>query len=127
MLAGTLLWRPHQSIEPAMTPTKVSIRLAIKKIAEITCGVGPKAIPITIAGDSIAPIFSVWIPFEYKVEVYSYLAEHLGFGHPMNSKPLTLTRAEASAIVEFVLKQTGAAQRSVPNSSSEHDVNFSEE
>jgi hypothetical protein len=72
-------------------------------------------------------MFSVSIPFEYKVEVYSYLAEHLGFSYTIDSKPLNLTPAEASAIVEFVLKQTGAAQRSVPNTSSEHDVNFSEE
>ena len=110
-----------------MTPTTVSIRLAIKKIAEITCGVRPKAVPVAIAVDSTDPVFVVSIPFEYKVEVYSYLAEHLGFGHPMNGKPLTLTRAEASAIVELVLKQTGIAQRSIPNSSDEHDVNFSEE
>ena len=112
---------------PAMTPTKVSIRLAIKKIAEITCGVGPTAIPVTIAGDSITPIFSVSIPFEYKVEVYSYLAEHLGLCHTIVSKPLSLTPAEASAIVEFVVKQTRRVQRSVVNSSADHYGNAAEE
>ena len=61
-----------------MTPTTVSVRLAIKKIAEITCGVRPKAVPVAIAVDSTDPVFVVSIPFEYKVEVYSYLAEHLG-------------------------------------------------
>ena len=110
-----------------MTPTTVSVRLAIKKIAQITCGVRPKAVPVAIAVDSTDPVFLVSIPFEYEVEVYFYLAVHLGFGHPINGKPLTLTRAEASAIVELVLKQTGTAQRSIPNSSGGHDVNFSEE
>ena len=110
-----------------MLPTKVSIRLAIKKIAEMTCGVRPKSIPVTISGDPTNPVFSVSIPFENKVEVYSYLAEHLGLHRPIDRGPLTLTPAEASAIVEFVVKQTRCEHRSVVKSSADYHGNAAEE
>jgi|SRR5689334_22187220 hypothetical protein len=103
-----------------MTPAKWSIRLTIKKIAEETCGIRPKAIPVTSSGGGRDTIFSVSIPFEYNVEVYSYLAQHLGIRRVIDSKDLTLTVQEACAIVRFVLKDTTKADFSVLNNSDEH-------
>ena len=101
-----------------MALTKVSIRWAIKKIAEITCGVRPKAISVTVAGDPMHPTFWVSIPFEYKVEVSSYLAQHLGLRHKVDGKPLSLTSSEAAAIVDLVLKHGMQCQEeSTPDTS----------
>jgi hypothetical protein len=88
-----------------MAVTTVSIRLALKKIAEITCGTSPRVIPVTALGDPIHRIFAVSIPFEYKAEVCSYLAEHLGVRAPTHGTLLVLTSTQASAVVQLALNQ----------------------
>ncbi len=89
-----------------MTVTTVSIRLALKKIAEKTCGMRPKVIPVKVSGNPGERVFFVTLPFEYKAEVCSYLSKHLGVHHPVDARPLILTSREASWLVELALKQT---------------------
>jgi hypothetical protein len=88
-----------------MAVTTVSIRLALKKIAQITCGTSPKVIPVTALGDPMHRLFAVSIPFEYKAEVCSYLAEHLGVRAPSHGALLVLTSTQASAVVGLGLNQ----------------------
>lgn len=85
-----------------MPVTTVSIRLAIKKIAEITCGMRPKVIPVTALGDPQHRIFAVSIPFEYKAEVCSYLSAHLGF-QCLGQGPVLLSAEQAHAVVRLAL------------------------
>ena len=88
-----------------MLVSTVSIRLALKKIAEITCGMRPKVIPVMIQGDPLHRVFAVSIPFEYRPEVLSYLTKHLGVEPPKEGEPLVLTSHQASALVELALRQ----------------------
>jgi hypothetical protein len=85
--------------------TTVSIRLALKKIAENTCGMRPKVIQVKIGGNPLERVFFVTIPFEYKAEVCAYLSKHLGIHHPIDGQPLILTSREAAWLVELALER----------------------
>ena len=85
-----------------MPVTTVSIRLAIKKIAEITCGIRPEVIPVSALGDPEHRKFAVSIPFEYKTEVCSYLSAHLGF-QCLGEAPVLLSAEQAHAVVQLAL------------------------
>ena len=87
-----------------MTVTTVSIRLALKKIAKITCGISLKVIAVKISGTPGQRVFFVTVPFEYKAEVCAYLSKHLGIHHSLDMQPLSLTCHEASWLVELALK-----------------------
>lgn len=82
-----------------MAVTTVSIRLALKTIAELVCGTSPRVIPITALGDPMHRVFAVSIPFEYKAEVCKYLNEQLGL--PIDGAPLLLTAEQASTVIEL--------------------------
>jgi len=97
-----------------MTVTTVSIRLALKKIAEKTCGMRPKVIPVRVSGNPGERVFFVTVPFEYKAEICAYLSGHLGIHHPVDAHPLILTSREAAWLVELVLKQ-GDGQSAKPD------------
>jgi hypothetical protein len=86
-----------------MTVTTVSIRLAFKKIAKITCGISPKVIPVKVSGTPGERVFFVTVPFEYKAEVCAYLSKQLGIHHALDVQPLLLTSREASWLVELAL------------------------
>jgi len=88
-----------------MAVTTVSIRLALKKIAERTCGMRPKVVPVKVSGDPGERVFFVTLPFEYKAEVCAYLSKHLGVHHPVDALPLILGSREARWLVELVLKE----------------------
>lgn len=97
-----MIYSPLERMQ--MSITTVSLRLALKKIAEITCGMRPKVIPVRVQGDLFHRTFTASIPFEYREEVLSYLAEHLSIEAPKEGKPLLLTSHEAAAVVELALK-----------------------
>jgi hypothetical protein len=88
-----------------MPVTTVSIRIALKRIAEITCGMSPRVIPVAVHGSPPQRVFVASIPFEYKSEVCAYLAEHLGIEHSVDGYPLVLTLQQASALLELPLKE----------------------
>ena len=85
-----------------MVVTTVSIRLALKRIAEICCGTAPKLIHVKALGDSAHRIFAVSIPWEYRAEVESYLADHLSISR--SNSLLTFTAEQAAALVELALR-----------------------
>ncbi len=89
-----------------MAVTTVSIRLAMKKIATITCGMSPRVLPVAVIPVATfrSPtdrLFAVSVPFEYRSEVYSYLAEHLTFHPVMERGNLLLTSEQAAAVVQL--------------------------
>ena len=92
-----------------MTVTTVSIRLALKKIAEKTCGMRPKVIPVRVSGNPGERVFFVTVPFEYKAEICAYLSGHLGIHHPVDAHPLILTSREAAWLVEAATVLDAAA------------------
>ena len=88
-----------------MAVTTVSIRLALRKIAEITCGMSPKVISVTALGDPTHRVFAASVPLEYHAEVCSYLAKLVGIHVPVTGAPLLLTSEQASAVVELALQR----------------------
>src|SRR5215204_3393131 len=103
-----------------MTVTTVSIRLALKKIAKITCGISPKVIPVKVSGTPGERVFFVTVPFEYKAQVCAYLSKHLGIHHSLDTQPLILTSRAATWLVELALKadagqSTGKAEAQLPS------------
>jgi hypothetical protein len=99
-----------------MAVTTVSIRLAIKKIATITCGMSARVIPVAVipVGRPTDRLFAVAIPFEYRSEVYSYLAEHLPSHPVMERGNLVLTSEQAAAVVQLA-EVTVSTQECLPS------------
>jgi hypothetical protein len=83
-----------------MTVSSLSICLALKKIADITCGKRPEAIHIKVL-DPWNRVLTVSLPSEYERPIFSYLAQHIGIRAPKPSQPLLLTSNEAVALVEL--------------------------
>jgi hypothetical protein len=75
----------------------------MKKIATITCGMSPRAVPVAVipAGNPMSQLFAVAIPFEYRSEVFMYLKEHLTFHPVMERENLLLTSEQAAAVVQL--------------------------
>ena len=88
-----------------MTVSSLSICLALKKIADITCGTRPEAIHIKVI-DPWNEVLTVSLPSEYELPIFSYLAQHIGIRQPKQAQPLLLTSNEAQALVELALRQT---------------------
>jgi hypothetical protein len=55
----------------------MSIRRALKTIAQLTCGISPRAIHVKALGGSGDCAYAASIPWEYRVEIQTYLAHHL--------------------------------------------------
>lgn len=86
-----------------MTVSSLSICLAFKKIADITCGTRPEAVHIRMI-DPLDRILSVSLSPEYQSEVFTYLSQYLGIEKPRRGQPLLLTLNQASAIVTLALR-----------------------
>ena len=85
-----------------MTVSSLSICLAFKKIADITCGARPETVHIRMI-DPLDRILSVSLPPEYQSEVFSYVSQHIGIQNPRPGQPLLLTSNQASAVVALAL------------------------
>jgi hypothetical protein len=88
-----------------MSISSLSICLAMKKIADITCGTRPDAIQIKVI-DPWNHVFTVSLPSEYQAPIYSYLARHIDLQQPKAGQPLLLTGQEAAALLQLALKAT---------------------
>ena len=84
-----------------MTVSSLSICLALKKIADITCGTRPPAIHVKVI-DTWNGVVMVSLPSEFELPVFSYLAQHIGIQQPKQGHPLLLTAHEAMALVDLV-------------------------
>src|SRR5690242_19062685 len=88
-----------------MTVSSLSICLALKKIADITCGTRPEAIHIKVI-DPWNGILTVSLPSQYLLPISAYLAQHIGIQQPKQEQPLLLSSHEAAALVELALRTT---------------------
>jgi hypothetical protein len=79
--------------------TTVSIRLALRKLADVTCGTAPSLIRVTARVEGSRRIYSAAIPWEYRDEVLSFLRQHLDCVLLMQGPLLVMTEAEAAAVV----------------------------
>jgi hypothetical protein len=100
-------------MEPLVT--SVTVRLALKKLAEITCGIAPTSVRVSVVPAGAHRVYVTSVPFEFRSEVYQYLAEHTSIRIPVNGDPLILTGDEAMALVSLTLpteqEQTPIAKR----------------
>jgi hypothetical protein len=92
-------------MENVMEPlvTSVTVRLALKKLAEITCGIAPTSVRVSVVPAGAHRVYVTSVPFEFRSEVYQYLAEHTSIRIPVNGDPLVLTGEEALALVSLTL------------------------
>jgi hypothetical protein len=104
-------------MENVMEPlvTSVTVRLALKKLAEMTCGIAPTSVRVSVVPAGAHRVYVTSIPFEFRAEVYQYLAEHTSIRIPVNGDPLVLTGQEAMALISLSLPsepdQTPVGQR----------------
>ena len=96
-------------MEPLVT--SVTVRLALKKLAEITCGIAPTSVRVSVVPAGAHRVYVTSVPFEFRSEVYQYLAEHTSIRIPVNGDPLVLTGEEAMALVSLTL---AAGQEETP-------------
>jgi hypothetical protein len=83
--------------------TTVSIRLALRKLAEVACGTAPTLIRVTARVEDSKRIYSAAIPWEYRDEVCWFLRQQLGFDIPVQDSVLVLTEDQAGAVVALVI------------------------
>jgi len=88
-------------MEPLVT--SVTVRLALKKLAELTCGIAPTSVRVSVVPAGAHRVYVTSIPFEFRAEVYQYLAEHTCIRVPVNGDPLVLTGEEAMALISLTL------------------------
>src|SRR3954465_1589932 len=84
--------------------TTVSIRLALNKLAEVTCGTRPRLIRVTARVEDSRRIYSAAIPWEYRDEVCSFLREQLDTEIHVQGSLLTLTEAQAGAVLALAFR-----------------------
>ena len=83
--------------------TRLSIRLALRKLAEVACGTAPSLIRVTACVEDSGRVYSVSIPWEYRDEVCSFLRQQRGFEIPMQGSVLVLTEEQARAVVALAM------------------------
>src|SRR5689334_12762106 len=79
--------------------TTAAVRLALRKLAEVTCGTAPSLIRITARVEDSRRIYSASIPWEYRDEVCWFLRQQLGFEIPLQESVLVMTEEQAGAVV----------------------------
>jgi hypothetical protein len=84
--------------------TTVSIRLALGKLAEVTCGTRPRLIRVTARVEDSRRIYSAAIPWEYRDEVCSFLSERLDTEIHMQDSLLVLTEQQAAAVLALAYR-----------------------
>ena len=84
--------------------TTVSIRLALRKLAELTCGTTPSLIRVTARVEDSRRTYSAAIPWEYRDEVCSFLRERLDAEIQIQDSLLILTEQQAGAVLAFAYR-----------------------
>ena len=82
--------------------TSVTVRLALKKLAKITCGFAPSSVRVSVVPAGDQRVYVTSVPFEFRSEIYQYLAQHTSIRIPVNGDPLVLTGEEAKALVALI-------------------------
>jgi hypothetical protein len=90
--------------------TTVSIRLALRKIAEVACGTRPGLLRVTARVHESRRTYSASIPFEYQDEVCQFLRQRLAFQTKAPGSILIFTEEQAQALLAVALElETSAA------------------
>src|SRR4051794_9943306 len=79
--------------------TTVSIRLALCKLGEVTCGTRSGLIRVTARVEQSGRVYTAAIPWEYRSEVCDFLCQQLGFQDHMQGPLLVLTEEQAGAVL----------------------------
>jgi len=79
--------------------TTVSIRLALRRLAEITCSAAPSLIRVAARVENSRRIYSAAIPWEYRDEICCFLRERLDTGIRIQGSQLILTEDQANAVL----------------------------
>lgn len=87
------------------TVTAASLRLALRKITETTCGSAPSLIRVLIPSSQVPRVYIASIPLQHRREVYDYLARNLEFSVPHGGDPLVLRHDEATTILKLAYRQ----------------------
>ena len=93
-----------QAGTPSRQITRMSIRRALKTIAQLTCGISPRAIHVKALGGSGDCAYAASIPWEYRVEIQTYLAHHLSIA--VERDTLVLTSEQAAALIELAMTRS---------------------
>jgi hypothetical protein len=92
--------------------TTLSIRLALRKLCEFTCGTSPSLIRVTAHIEDSRRIYSASIPWEYRDEVCSCLRERLDIEIRIQGSQLILTEEQAGAVLAMAYRrQVGETTR----------------
>jgi hypothetical protein len=86
------------------TVTTVSLRLAIRRLAEISCGTAPTSVRVAVMPSGADRTYAILIPFEYRAEVHHYLAEHTSVPIPVDGGALILTSDQALLVVDLAYR-----------------------
>jgi hypothetical protein len=92
-----------------MVVTTVSVRLAIKRICQATCGEYPRVVPVVALGGTANRVFALVVPYEFRAVVYAYLAQQLEFPVSGCEDPLMFSEEQARILVERTLIRLGTA------------------
>jgi len=85
--------------------TTVSIRLALRKLAEITCGTAPSLIRVTARLEGSGRVYRAAIPWEYRDELFAYLRRRLDSAIHTHGSLLSLTEQQAEAVLALAYKR----------------------
>jgi hypothetical protein len=83
----------------------VSIRLALRKFAKLTCGTAPTLILVKAHGEGTARSYAASIPWEYREEIFAYLEQHLNMELRIEGAVLYLSQEQASAVLALARTQ----------------------
>jgi len=86
--------------------TTVAIRLALRKVAEITCGIDPTLIRVMARQGNLDRNYVASNAWEYRDEVFSYLKQHVDFEIRVEEALLYLTEEQAGAVLAVALGTT---------------------
>jgi hypothetical protein len=87
------------------TVTTVSLRLAVRRLAEISCGTAPTSVRVAVMPSGADRTYAVLIPFEYRAEVHHYLAEHTSVPIPADGGALVLSSDQALALIDLAYRR----------------------
>jgi hypothetical protein len=91
--------------------SSVSLRTALKHLAEITCGTAPAVIEVAVSRCGEERTYAALVPFEYRAEVHHYLARHTNIAMPLDGGALILAGDQALEVISLAyrVRREGAA------------------
>ena len=91
--------------------SSVSLRTALKRLAEITCGTAPAVIEVAVSRCGEERTYAALVPFEYRAEVHHYLARHTDIAMPLDGGALVLGGDQALEVIRLAygVNREGAA------------------